>query len=148
MVGGGVSAVQLLDEISRVASTLWFTRRPPVWREGEFTEAVGRAAVAQVAERVRAGLPPRSVVSVTGLRWTPAMRAAAARGVLDRHPMFSRIEADGVRMADGTFHPVDVILWATGFARPSITSRRSGSAAPVVASGWTAPRSPTSPGCT
>ncbi len=29
--------------------------------------------------------------------------------------MFDRIEPTGVRMADGTFYPVDVILWATGF---------------------------------
>ena len=29
--------------------------------------------------------------------------------------MFSAIEADGVRMADGSFERVDVILWATGF---------------------------------
>jgi hypothetical protein len=33
--------------------------------------------------------------------------------------MFARIEADGVRWADGSFEPVDVILWATGF-RPAI----------------------------
>src|SRR5690606_38937910 len=34
-------------------------------------------------------------------------------------PMFQRIEPDGVRWADGSFEPVDVILWATGF-RPAI----------------------------
>ncbi len=115
VVGGGISAVQLLDEISRVADTIWFTRRPPQWRDIEFTEEVGRAAVALVEERVRRGLPPQSVVSVTGLPWTPALRAAADRGVLDRHPMFAQIERNGVRMGDGTFYPVDVILWATGF---------------------------------
>jgi hypothetical protein len=29
--------------------------------------------------------------------------------------MFTEIEPDGVREADGSFTPVDVILWATGF---------------------------------
>jgi NAD(P)H-nitrite reductase large subunit len=29
--------------------------------------------------------------------------------------MFTRIERDGVRMADGSFQPADAILWATGF---------------------------------
>jgi len=37
--------------------------------------------------------------------------------------MFERIEPDGVRWADGTFEPVDVILWATGF-RPDIEHLR------------------------
>ncbi|WP_413451614.1 NAD(P)-binding domain-containing protein [Georgenia phoenicis] len=115
VVGGGISAVQLLDEISQVTSTTWVTRREPVWREGPFGPDEGREAVAKVEERVRAGLPPRSVVSVTGLLWTPALRAAARRGALDRRPMFERVEPDGVRWADGTFQRADVILWATGF---------------------------------
>jgi cation diffusion facilitator CzcD-associated flavoprotein CzcO len=115
VVGGGVSAVQLLDEISRVTTTTWVTRREPVWRDGEFTATAGHDAVALVEERVRLGLAPQSVVSVTGLIWTPSLRAAAARGALDRHPMFTRIERDGVQMADGSFQPADVILWATGF---------------------------------
>lgn len=115
VVGGGISAVQHLAEISQVTSTTWVTRREPVFREGEFGREEGRQAVAMVEERVRAGLPPRSVVSVTGLIWTPQLRAAAARGALDRKPMFERIEEDGVRWADGTFQPADVIVWATGF---------------------------------
>ena len=115
VVGGGISAVQLLDEISEVTSTSWFTRREPVWREDEFTPQAGHDAVALVEERVRQGLPPQSVVSVTGLIWTPALRAAAERGVLDRRPMFAGIEPDGVRLADGGFLAADVILWATGF---------------------------------
>ncbi|WP_418605546.1 FAD-dependent oxidoreductase [Georgenia sp. SUBG003] len=115
VVGGGISAVQLLEEISHVAMTTWVTRREPVWRDEDFDPEAGRRAVARVEERVRQGLPPRSVVSVTGLSWRPELRAAAGRGVLDRHPMFTRIEPDGVRMADGSFVRADVILWATGF---------------------------------
>ncbi|MFB4196173.1 NAD(P)-binding domain-containing protein [Streptomyces carpaticus] len=116
VVGGGTSAVQHLLEISEVAaSTLWVTRRPPVFREQGFGEVEGRAAVALVEERVRDGLPPRSVVSVTGLPMTEAMRAARASGVLARHPMFQRLTPDGVRWADGRHAPADVIVWATGF---------------------------------
>lgn len=115
VVGGGISAVGLLDEISQVTTTSWFTRREPVWRDSEFDSRAGHDAVALVEERVRLGLPPQSVVSVTGLIWTPALRAAAARGALDRRPMFTAIEPDGVRLADGGFLRADVILWATGF---------------------------------
>lgn len=115
VVGGGISAVQHLQEISEVASTTWVTRREPVFREQPFDAEAGREAVAMVEERVRAGLPPRSVVGVTGLPWTPALREAARRGVLRRRPMFERIEPGGVRWADGSFQRADVILWATGF---------------------------------
>ncbi|MGC5166832.1 NAD(P)-binding domain-containing protein [Luteimicrobium sp. DT211] len=115
VVGGGISAVQLLAEISEVASTTWVTRREPVWRDDEFTSRAGHDAVALVDERVRAGLPPGSVVSVTGLILTPALRDAAARGVLVRRPMFERITPDGVAWADGTEQHADAILWATGF---------------------------------
>ncbi|WP_457950375.1 FAD-dependent oxidoreductase [Pseudarthrobacter sp. alpha12b] len=115
VVGGGISAVGLLDEISRVTTTSWFTRREPVWRDAGFDARAGHDAVALVEDRVRKGLPPQSVVSVTGLIWTPALRAASERGALDRQPMFTAIEPDGVRRADGSLLRADVILWATGF---------------------------------
>jgi cation diffusion facilitator CzcD-associated flavoprotein CzcO len=116
VVGGGISAVQLLDEISQLTTTTWVTRREPTWIAGEFTpETVGRASVARVEADARAGRPIGSIASYTGLAWTPYARAAAGRGALARHPMFTAIEPRGVRMADGTFQPADVILWATGF---------------------------------
>ena len=75
--------------------------------------------MALVEERVRRGLPPASVVSVTGLALRPQEQEAERLGAYERRPMFARIEPDGVRWADGTFEPVDVILWATGF-RPAV----------------------------
>ncbi|MGB3027179.1 NAD(P)-binding domain-containing protein [Paradevosia shaoguanensis] len=115
VVGGGISAIQLLNEISTVTSTTWVTRREPIFREGGFTEEDGRAAVKLVEDRVRNGLPPNSVVSVTGLRNTPAIEAMRARGVLKRLPMFAEITEDGVRWDDGSVQHADVILWCTGF---------------------------------
>jgi len=115
IVGGGISAIQLLDQISRVTRTTWVTRTPPRWREGPFDEEAGRAAVAMVEERVRAGLPPRAVVSVTGLPVTPAIEDMRRRGVLERQPMFADITPNGVRWDDGRELDVDVILWCTGF---------------------------------
>jgi Pyridine nucleotide-disulphide oxidoreductase len=116
VVGGGTSAVQLLMEIAPVArATAWVTRRPPVWRDEPFSENWGRGAVAKVEERVRAGLPPQSVVSVTDLSVTSQVRAAWEAGILDRRPMFSRITPTGVEWADGSRFDADVILWATGF---------------------------------
>jgi len=115
VVGGGTSAVQLLIEIADVARTTWVTRRPPVFQDKPFTEDWGRSVVARVDERVRQGLPPQSVVSVTGLAATESVRAAQARGILQRHPMFDRVTPHGVAWADGSELAADVILWATGF---------------------------------
>lgn len=116
VVGGGASGSQHLLELAPyAAATTWVTRRPPVFREGPFDENVGRTAVALVEERVRQGLPPRSVVSVTGLPLNDAIRKGIADGVLERQPMFDRITPGGVEWRDGRHVEADVILWATGF---------------------------------
>ncbi|MEU2337086.1 NAD(P)-binding domain-containing protein [Streptomyces sp. NPDC006654] len=116
VVGGGASGTQHLLELAPyAAATTWVTRRPPVFREGPFDEGAGRAAVALVEERVRQGLPPRSVVSVTGLPLNDAIRQGLRDGVLDRQPMFDRVTPDGVDWNDGRHVDADVILWATGF---------------------------------
>ncbi|MEU6700605.1 FAD-dependent oxidoreductase [Pseudonocardia sp. NPDC046786] len=120
VVGGGITAVQLLLEIApQAAATTWVTRREPVWNDGPFDAERGRAAVALVEERVRAGLPPSSVVGVTGLGLTPEVRAGITSGVLRRRPMFAALTPDGVRWADGSTEPADVVLWATGW-RPAL----------------------------
>ncbi|NJQ14388.1 FAD-dependent oxidoreductase [Streptomyces bohaiensis] len=120
VVGGGTSAVQHLLEIAPLArSTTWVTRRPPVFRTTDFDPDEGRRAVALVDRRVRAGLPPRSVVSVTGLPMNDAVRRGRQDGTLDRHPMFDRITPWGVAWQDGRTVRADVVLWATGF-RPAV----------------------------
>ncbi|MFE0155898.1 FAD-dependent oxidoreductase [Nonomuraea sp. NPDC059007] len=116
VVGGGASAMHVLAELADVAAgTRWLTRREPVWRDDPFGEVARRDAVALVEERVRAGLPPQSVVSVTGLSSTPVIRAAREKGVLNRLPMFARITPGGLTWADGRHERVDAIVWATGF---------------------------------
>lgn len=116
VVGAGASAVQLIGEIAPVANTHWFTRREPRWADS----FDGLAAVTQVESRVVAGLPPESVVSLTGLTLRPQERRAAELGAYRRRPMFTGLTEDGVRLADGTELALDVILWATGF-RHAIT---------------------------
>ena len=115
IVGGGISAIQLLDQISKVTTTTWVTRRPPQFREGPFDDVAGHNAVALVEERVRKGSPPLSVVAVTGLPASPEVMDMKKRGVLKRFPMFSEITKNGVKWADGREEKADVILWNTGF---------------------------------
>jgi thioredoxin reductase len=116
IVGGGISALQLLEEVSREATVLWYTRREPVFLDGEFRpEVEGRMVIDRVTADVEAGNPTGSVVSYTGQIWSSYALAARDRGVLHRRPMFVAVEPDGVREADGSSTPVDVLLWATGF---------------------------------
>ncbi|WP_051049667.1 FAD-dependent oxidoreductase [Nocardiopsis ganjiahuensis] len=113
VVGGGTSAVGFLRELEGVAaSTVWTTRRPV-----EFTDDPegGVRAVRQADEAARAGRPLPSIIHGTGLPATPENLAARDRGLLVARPLFSAIEPDGVRWADGSFEPVDAIIWATGF---------------------------------
>ena len=116
VVGGGASGIQLLLEIAKVAAaTTWVTRREPEFTTRPFDAEWGREVEARVADRVRRGLPPESVIRATGYPLTPEVAAARESGVLDRSPMFDRITPDGVAWDDGRFERADVILWCTGF---------------------------------
>ncbi|GAA2135199.1 NAD(P)-binding domain-containing protein [Kitasatospora kazusensis] len=119
VVGGGASAVQVLSEVAAVGETVWVTRTPPVFRAGPFSQEAGREAVAMVEQRVRQGLPVRSVVSVTGLGPSVALRRARELGALERRPMFDRLTEHGVAWDGSEELAVDAIVWATGF-RPEI----------------------------
>lgn len=64
IVGGGISAVQLLEEISRTTEVLWYTRREPVFMDGAFrAENEGREVIRKVTSEAEQGNPQRSVVS-------------------------------------------------------------------------------------
>ncbi|RFA13503.1 pyridine nucleotide-disulfide oxidoreductase [Subtercola boreus] len=121
VVGGGTSAVGFVLELEGIAaSTTWVTRRPVAFASDEPGEASasieGRlAAVAQQNDAARAGRVLPSIISGTGLPATARNLGAARRGVLVARPPFTSIEPGGVRFADGSFEPADVIIWATGF---------------------------------
>jgi cation diffusion facilitator CzcD-associated flavoprotein CzcO len=116
IVGGGISAVQLLEEVSRVATTIWYTRREPVFLEHDFTRSLDGVDVERrVAADAAAGRPPASIVSYTGLGWTSYAVEARRRGVLSRRPMFTALGPHHVVEADGTITSVDAVVWATGY---------------------------------
>lgn len=122
VVGAGISAVQHLGELAEVARTSWASRSRPDIRDAAFTPEVGADVVARVAERVRQGLPPGSVVSNTGLPIATVSSDALPRC----RPMFDRIDRTGIvwdpdvsrawgTVPEGGRLDVDKILWATGF---------------------------------
>ncbi|WP_394941665.1 FAD-dependent oxidoreductase [Psychromicrobium sp. YIM B11713] len=116
VVGGGTSAAQFLLQLAEAgAQTLWSTRRPPEFRCLEKNPDWGRDVERAVNERTRAGLPPISVVGVTGLPMTPMYQDGIASGVLvSRGPLQSFTRHAAV-FADGSVEDIDAVLWATGF---------------------------------
>jgi cation diffusion facilitator CzcD-associated flavoprotein CzcO len=116
VVGGGTSAVQFVLQLHDAgASTVWSTRRPPSFTRRPFDPEWGRQVESEVDARTRAGLPPESVVSVTGLPLTEQYERGIAAGVLvSRGPLAELRERSAV-FADGTEEAIDVVLWATGF---------------------------------
>ncbi|WP_240629640.1 FAD-dependent oxidoreductase [Specibacter cremeus] len=116
VVGGGTSAVQFLLQLADAgAVTAWSTRRPPEFTTRPFDADWGRDVERRVNERTAAGLPPLSVVGVTGLPLTPEYRAGIATGTLVSRGPLDRLEPGRAVFADGSSFAADTILWATGF---------------------------------
>lgn len=116
VVGGGTSAVQFMLHLHEAgAAPVWSTRRPPSFTRRPFDPEWGREVEAEVNARTSAGLPPASVVSVTGLSLTQQYQAGMDAGILvSRGPLAELRERTAV-FADGSEDPIDAVLWATGF---------------------------------
>jgi cation diffusion facilitator CzcD-associated flavoprotein CzcO len=148
VVGGGTSAVGFLLELEQAAAELtWVSRRNVDFLEGtELNMEAGTEAVAKQDEAARAGRALPSIVSGTGVPRTRRIQAGIDRGLLSPKQMFSSIEPDGVRWADGTFRPADAIVWATGF-RPELRHlaplklrEKAGGVVVAAGSSWKDPR--------
>lgn len=116
VVGGGTSAVQFLLQLADAGvQTAWATRRPPEFTDFDFNPDWGRDVERRVNERTAAGLPPLSVVAVTGLPLTQLYQNGIAAGTLVSRGALQRFTPEGVDFADDTSFVADTVLWATGF---------------------------------
>ncbi|WP_041684276.1 NAD(P)-binding domain-containing protein [Renibacterium salmoninarum] len=116
VVGAGTSAAQFLLQLADAgAKTFWSTRRPPEFRCLDKNPDWGRDVERAVNERTSAGLPPISVVGVTGLPMTKMYQDGIDAGVLVSRGPLSQLTENSAVFSDGTSEPIDVVLWATGF---------------------------------
>ncbi|WP_082096230.1 NAD(P)-binding domain-containing protein [Demequina flava] len=118
VVGGGASATGFVRELTPHADAVhWFTRRPVDYLDvaGSPAQEFGRESVRMQDEAAQAGRPLPSIVSTTGTPLTAPVRRLLDSGSLVRKPMFSRLVRDGAVLQDGTFMPLDAIVWAIGF---------------------------------
>lgn len=120
VVGAGTSAIGFILELEPHARSItWATRRPPEFLDApELNLEAAEKAVGAQDEAARAGRALPSIVSGTGVPRTRRIQAALDRGILEFKPMFTRIEAEGVRWGE-EFQPAQAIIWATGF-RPEL----------------------------
>lgn len=110
VVGGGLSAVQMILEIApHVGGVVWATRRPPNFTDVTFDEAWGARVEHAVQERTGAGLRPASVVRTTGIPLWPAYVKGVQDGLLVSRGMFDRVRPDAVR-----FSPAATVADAAG----------------------------------
>ena len=119
VVGGGNSAVQVSHELAQVATVTLATRHPvtfhPQCRGGQdlhyWLEASGFDL-----------LPPEWLRHYLGDHWvvdTGKYRHALETAQIDRRPMFTAFDTDGVIWPDGTREQVDTVVFATGY-RPHL----------------------------
>lgn len=114
VVGGGNSGAQVAADLAAHADVTWCTPRPPRFLPDDVD---GRELFRVASLKVRG-----QGAGVGGLGDVVAVapvRAARDAGVLRPVPMFERFTSEGIRWADGTTHPVDAVIWCTGF-RPQL----------------------------
>lgn len=122
VVGGGRSALAVLEELEHLApETIWSTRRPPDFIDApRFSLGRGRAvpAGAESQERIERvlerGMAFPSDVSIAGIPLTRQIAASVRSGYLRSRGPIERVLPRGVRFEDGSEAELDVILWATG----------------------------------
>lgn len=120
VVGAGNSAVQVAYELAQVGSVTLATRHPvtfhPQRRDGQDLHHW----------LVTSGfdlLPPQWLSHYLHGRWvvdTGKYQHALEAGWMDRRPMFTAFDAEGVVWPDGTAEHVDTVLFATGY-RPDLS---------------------------
>lgn len=100
VVGGGLSAVQMILEIAPVtAGVLWATRRPPNFTSVPFDDVWGARVEEAVRQRTGAGLRPASVVRTTGIPLWPHYVEGVRSGLLVSRGMFDRVRPGAVRLS-------------------------------------------------
>jgi putative flavoprotein involved in K+ transport len=119
VVGGGNSAVQIGYELAQAATVTLATHRPltfhPQCRDG-------RDLHYWLVTSGFDQLPPEWLDHYLGDHWvvdTGKYRHALETGQLDRRPMFTGFDIDGVVWPDGTREHVDTVVFATGY-RPHL----------------------------
>ncbi|MFA7441238.1 MAG: ArsO family NAD(P)H-dependent flavin-containing monooxygenase [Sphingomonadaceae bacterium] len=121
VIGGGNSGAQILAEVSKVAATIWVTRREPVFLPDDVD---GRVLFERASARVRGDFEEDATTTLGDIVMVPSVKEARDRGVFKSVRPFTRFTETGVEWEDGSETQIDAVLWCTGF-RPATEHLRS-----------------------
>lgn len=120
VVGGGNSGAQILAEVSQVCNATWVTLGEPIFLPDEVDGRVlFERATARWKARSEGNPDPIPVGGLGDVVMVQSVKEARARDVLHSVRPFAHFERNGVVWLDGSFAPVDVVIWCTGF-RPAL----------------------------
>jgi len=119
VVGAGNSAIQIAYELARVATVTLATRKPVRFIK---QRCCGKDLHYWLKRSGFDDLPISWIAPF--LTATPVLddgvyRDALESGLLDRRPMFTAFERDGIVWSDGSRERIDAVIFATGY-RPSL----------------------------
>lgn len=115
VVGGGNSGAQIMADVAPIADATWVTQEPPRFLPDDVD---GRFLFEQATKRYKArqdGRDPGPAYTLGDIVMVPPVQAARDRGDLVAVRPFERFTEDGVIWRDGTYEPIDAVLWCTGF---------------------------------
>jgi putative flavoprotein involved in K+ transport len=123
VVGAGNSGAQILAEVSKVAETVWVTKKEPSFLPDEldgkdlFHIAHNMHQARKKGEHYE---PPGSLDDIV---MVDSVLEARERGVYKYHLPFNEMYEDGIVWDDGTIEEIDAVIWCTGF-KPALDHLR------------------------
>lgn len=115
VVGEGNSGAQILAEVSKVADTIWVTRKPPEFLPDDIDGKYLFDAATQQYEAQKQGKDYQRL-SIGKIVVVPAVKEARERGVYENAlPPFDHFYEEGIRWNSGWKEPVDAIIFCTGY---------------------------------
>lgn len=116
IVGEGNSGAQILAEVSKVAKTIWSTRKTPEYLPDDVDGRVlfDQASAKYYAEK-KGEKFDMSKYNLGNIVMVPTVKEARNREVLHSKGIFKKFHEKGVVWEDGSAEDFDAVIWCTGF---------------------------------
>lgn len=114
IVGEGNSGAQILAEVSKVADTIWITKKPPRFLPDHVDGRYLFDAATQMYEAKKSG-KPFTPPSLGDIVMVDSVKEARERNVLKSVGAIDYVSDHAVLLTNGDSHEIDAIVFCTGF---------------------------------